>query len=240
MSRKQAKPEAKGPSVPAYIVTFSDMVTLLLTFFVMLLSLAQMQDPELFEVTRDAFVKNIRNFGLGSLMGQKMSPNFNKTKSKYSIDNPDDDATRTVDSKEENIRRLFNKLAKNMKTRRCEIADKKFDFSATRVSFSPGKAELNESSKLILKQFVANLQQDTSSEEVEIYVLGLAGDVATAKKQLILSAKRGRVVEDFLTDILPSQLRYPVCSWGGGAGEKLGDDDSKVSKGSQIMISVQR
>jgi len=40
--------EEGSPKVPAYIVTFSDMTTLLLTFFVMLLSLAKMQDPELF------------------------------------------------------------------------------------------------------------------------------------------------------------------------------------------------
>ena len=39
MSRKNQTPEILPPKVPGYIVTFSDMVTLLLTFFVMLLTL---------------------------------------------------------------------------------------------------------------------------------------------------------------------------------------------------------
>jgi len=49
---RQARPviEDDKPKVPSYIVTFSDMVTLLLTFFVMLLSLAEVQDPELFNL----------------------------------------------------------------------------------------------------------------------------------------------------------------------------------------------
>ncbi|MDD5011702.1 MAG: flagellar motor protein MotB, partial [Phycisphaerae bacterium] len=51
MSRKSA-PQDNPPSVPAYIVTFSDMVTLLLTFFVLLISLAKMQDPEKFNAGR--------------------------------------------------------------------------------------------------------------------------------------------------------------------------------------------
>ena len=35
----------KGNSVPAWIVSFSDMVTLLLAFFVLLQSFAKVQDP---------------------------------------------------------------------------------------------------------------------------------------------------------------------------------------------------
>ncbi|MHC4291149.1 MAG: flagellar motor protein MotB, partial [Planctomycetota bacterium] len=36
-------PEESKTPVPSYIVTYSDMITLLLTFFVMLLSLAETQ-----------------------------------------------------------------------------------------------------------------------------------------------------------------------------------------------------
>ena len=48
MSRRYRSKGEEGSKVPAYIVTYSDMVTLLLTFFVMLMSLAQFQDPELY------------------------------------------------------------------------------------------------------------------------------------------------------------------------------------------------
>ena len=48
MSRKRKSSEEGKLPVPAYIVTFSDMITLLLTFFVLLLSMASEQKEELF------------------------------------------------------------------------------------------------------------------------------------------------------------------------------------------------
>ena len=61
--------ESAADEVPAYIVTFSDMVTLLLTFFVMLLSLATMQDPELLNKGRDSFVESLQALRSGHLHG---------------------------------------------------------------------------------------------------------------------------------------------------------------------------
>ena len=69
MSKQRQGPVEEKQKVPAYIVTFSDMVTLLLTFFVLLLTLAQVQDPELFNRGRDSFFESIRYCGLGNLLG---------------------------------------------------------------------------------------------------------------------------------------------------------------------------
>ncbi len=73
MSREHRVIKEGSPKVPAYIVTFSDMVTLLLTFFVMLLSLASVQDPELFNRGRGAFAQTIKDLGLGILYGKKQN-----------------------------------------------------------------------------------------------------------------------------------------------------------------------
>ncbi|MBA2881307.1 chemotaxis protein MotB [Desulfosalsimonas propionicica] len=42
VQRKKKNKESNGPSAPAWMVTYSDMVTLLLTFFVLMLSMAEM------------------------------------------------------------------------------------------------------------------------------------------------------------------------------------------------------
>ena len=73
--RKKAV-EGGGPKVPGYIVTYSDMVTLLLTFFVMLLSLSNVQDPELFNKGRDSFLESLRCIGLGILFGRREMAGF--------------------------------------------------------------------------------------------------------------------------------------------------------------------
>ena len=241
MSQKQQVVENSGPKVPAYIVTFSDMVTLLLTFFVMLLSLASVQDPELFNVSRDAFVRHIETGGLGVLLGFKVTQDFGETKIKHFIPEPDNDLiVRTIDAKEEKVRRFFKKVSRTMETTRSQIVAKTNNFSITNISFSPGESQLNEPAKKFLTQFSVNLQQDTVPGEVKLYVLGLARDEQTEKKQWILSAMRAQAVADFLKRLLPPQLQCPVYSWGAGPGGCWVTRDSPVSRRSQILIAVLR
>jgi len=241
LSRESKKQQQSSPKVPAYIVTFSDMVTLLLTFFVMLLSLTTVQDPKMFHVTRDAFVKSINSFGLGMLMGKKISPDFGHTKPKYFIVDPDQNLpVRTIDAREEEMRRMFKNVALSMKTMRSQIVAETIDFSVTNVSFPPGQALLDEPAGKYLRQFALNLQQEPGSQNIKLYVLGLADDERTEKAQWILSARRAHVVADFLNDVLPSQLQYPVYSWGAGPGGCWITRDSPVSEESQILIAVLR
>ncbi len=241
MRFEQQVVEENGPKVPAYIVTFSDMVTLLLTFFVMLLSLATVQDPELFNVSRDAFVRHIDTGGLGVLLGRKSTQDFGETKIKHFISEPDNDLiTRTIDAKEEKTRRIFKKITRTMETTRSQIVAETNNFSVTNISFSPGESQLNEPSKKFLTQFAVNLQQDTGPGEVKLYVLGLARDEQTEKKQWILSAMRAQTAADFLKRLLPSQLQCPVYSWGAGPGGYWVTRDSPVSRRSQILIAILR
>ncbi len=241
MTRESKKQQQSSPKVPAYIVTFSDMVTLLLTFFVMLLSLSTVQDREMFNLTRDAFVEHIDCFGLGMLMGKKVGPDFGNAKPKYSIIDPDQDfPVRTIDAREEKVRRMFKNVAQSMKTMRSQIVAERTDFSVTNISFPPGQALLNEPAEKYLTQFALNLQQDASPENIKLYVLGLADDERTEKAQWILSARRAQVVADFLNDVLPSQLQCPVYSWGAGPGGYWVGRYSSGSKESQILIAVLR
>ena len=241
MSHDDQVNEDGGPHVPAYIVTFSDMVTLLLTFFVMLLALSNVRDPELFNISRDAFTKYIKGFGLGFLSGKKMTPDFGKPKIKYYVSDPDKTLmVRSIDAKEENIRRKFKKVVKSMKTRRSQIVAQKTNFSVTNIHFSSHQMQLNKSAKKFLTQFALDLQQDTDTKGIKLYVLGLAGDEPTGKKQLILSAKRADAVADFLKSVLPSELKWPIYSWGAGAGGHWVAQDSPISRQSQILIAVLR
>lgn len=259
--------EEKGAKVPAYIVTFSDMTTLLLTFFVMLLSLAEMQDPELFNKGRDAFWKSIRQQGLGVLSGGMEEPLFGYTKIKYFINEQDEQfKDRSIDAKEEDIRRIFKKLERSAESMPSRIVAKKTDFSVTNVQFSAGDASLNEEGKKFLVEFCSDLeggnfamnrgggrQQGVGSEGIGLYVLGLAGDEADEKEQWILSARRAQAAAEFITDTLDSsgsqeaqrgssgrKSKWPVYWWGTGQGGDWVAEDSPISSQSQILIAVLR
>ena len=251
---QRSKTKERGYKVPLYIVTLSDMVTLLLTFFVMLLSLSNIQDEEIFHKGRDSFSFAIRSLGLGMLWDSKTRPDFGYFKIKYFISEPDKSFEgRSIHTKEEKIRRAFNELRQSMKAMPSEVAAKKTDFSVTNIRFARGDARLNEPAKQFLGGFCLDLQQDSSSRPVKLYVLGLAGDQAAEKEQWILSAKRAKAVADYLKGILSSGSglqtqrsamggwsKWSVYWWGAGPGGDWVRQDSPIYKQSQILIAVLR
>jgi outer membrane protein OmpA-like peptidoglycan-associated protein len=230
------------------------MVTLLLTFFVMLLSLAKTQRAGLFYAGRESFLLSIRSLGLGVLYGKKPAPQFGNVKIKYFISSPDQMSEgRTIHAREEELRRIFKKIDRSLTTMPSQIVAQKTNFSVTNIRFAPGDSTLNEPAKRFLTEFCAGLQQDPESKGVTLYVLGLASDVATEKGQWILSARRAQAAADFLQDTLSPgarsvvqddtsavSTRWPVYSWGAGPGGNWVDQDSPISRQSQILIAVLR
>ena len=254
MKRKNKPIKEEGPKVPAYIVTFSDMTTLLLTFFVMLLSLANMRDPALFRTGRDSFRFSLNYLGLGLLLGREQKPDLGNLKIRYSIIDPDKlSKERSLNTKEEKIRRIFNELQKSMTAMPSEIAAKKNDFTVTNIRFPRGDAQLDGSAKQFLGGFCSQLQQNYGSRPVKLYVLGLAADQTGEKEKWILSAMRAKAVADYLRGILSSGQgfqeqrgtsdnwsNWSVYWWGAGPGGDWVRQDSLISKQSQILIAVVR
>ena len=237
--RYQAVGEDRS-KVPAYIVTFSDMVTLLLTFFVMLLTLSQVRDEELFQRGRNSFVRSIGQLGLGMLPGRKVRPYFGKVKIKYFISNPDKAFEgRTVDARQEELRRIFQNINRSMTTMRSKIVAEKNNFAVTDIRFPPGGVALNEAAKGFLTKFCLDLQQ-AGSGDVKLYVVGLASAEATEEEQWIISARRAQAVADFLQKTLGTGTRWPIYSWGAGPGGDWVAHDSLISKQSQILIGILR
>ncbi len=268
MRKQNQTTQESSPKVPAYIVTFSDMVTLLLTFFVMLLSLASVQDPELFNMGRGSFIQSIKELGLGMLYGRKPRPDSGNAKIKYFISTPDKLLqVRTIDAKEEELRRIFTKISRSMTTIPSQIIAKNTALSVTNIRFSPGQITLNESAKKYLAEFCLGLQNSRRSipkyfgtgsplgiENREgLYVLGLANETSassdepqmTEKQQWLLSARRAQAVANFLQNTLQSRSTsgppaWHIYWWGAGPGGDWVAKDSPISRHSQILIAVLR
>ena len=241
MISKSHASEETSPKVPGYIVTFSDMVTLLLTFFVMLLTLAEVQDPALFNKGRDSFIKSIRYIGLGILFGRKETPDLGLVKLKHYTPDPDKTtARRSIDAEREKTRRIFNKLTQSMTAIPSHIVAENTHFILTSIRFAPGRATLDEPAKDFLTEFCLDLKKGMGSEAAKLYVLGLDGDEPTEKQQWILSARRARATAVFLEDTLASMSDWPVYSWGAGPSGNWIGQNSPISKKSHILIAVMR
>ena len=108
MSKRQ---EESAPGVPLWIITFSDMTTNLLTFFVLLLSMGHIRDDTLFDDGQRMSMLFLESVKAG--FGFRQSTDFDHPKVKYSIDQPDQTEGITKDAREEQTRRLFENLRRS-------------------------------------------------------------------------------------------------------------------------------
>ncbi len=233
--------------VPAYIVTFSDMVTLLLTFFVLLLTLAEVQDPELFNRGRDSFWESIRLCGLGALLGTEVGVDLDASTVKHLTTESESSANRTIDEYREQLRRIFERLNESMTTLPPQIVGQSLDFSIADVRFASGHATLDEEAQRSLSRYCIDLQQSINAETSTLYVLGLAGEEATEAQQWMLSAKRAEAVARFLQDRLARDISgrtigdsppWRIFWWGAGPGGNWAGQDRPNPRKSQILIAI--
>jgi chemotaxis protein MotB len=238
---KGKKQQEGGIKVPGYIVTFSDMVTLLLTFFVLLQTLAQTKDQGLFQIGKASFVEALQSYGLGILQGRNVAMNLGEYQVKYEISEPDEDYKgRTINERQEQMQRILNQLSKSMQTMPSQIVGERSDVTIADIRFATGSSELDDSAKRYLSNFCLDLQQNTNLRFVKLYVLGLARQENTAKEQWIVSAKRAKAVSDFLKRRLGASFERYIYSWGAGPGGEWVEDDSPFSSDSQIFITTIR
>jgi flagellar motor protein MotB len=227
------------------------MVTLLLTFFVLLLTLAEVQDPELFRRGRDSFWESIRLCGLGALLGSDIALELGDDMPKYPTTEPETTEDRTIDAYRERLRRIFDRINESATTLPSQLVGQQLHFSVTSTQFAPGQAALDEPSKQALSRFCLDLRQNLDADRSTLYVLGLSGEEATEAQQWTLSARRAEAVARFLQKTLGKHVgdgasptteadapAWRVFWWGAGPGGNWAGQDCPDPGQAQILIAV--
>lgn len=240
MSRGK-KSQPSGPSVPTYIVTFSDMVTLLLTFFVMLLSMADTQvEDHKYAAGQSSFRRAVADFGLsGFLINQSSGPQFEHPKPLYRVEEGNDEPEdRSVDAKTEMLRRILLDIEEKMKISPSHITGVSRTFLPTEVRFARGSWKLSEEDKRRLVQYWRQIQDGLTGQQAALYVLGLANDEKDYNKQMILSARRAQAVAEVLRTLQTKDMTCPIYCWGAGDGGEWTGKTGLTNPSTQVMIAV--
>jgi flagellar motor protein MotB len=250
MKNKAPLAEEAGEKSPLWIISFADMISLLMAFFVMLLTMAHEKSGKManegqgvFEATIAGFKNSANEFDLEGVFGgntkkhgsAKNSVSFDAHQTYYSIKEKETSG-RTIDAAEERIRRVFNRLGNHAKTAKSQFSWGQPDFVVTPITFRQGQYALDSPAKDFLTKFTTDLQE-SGNEKLKLYVVGLASQEPEGKQQWLLSTKRADAVADFIRNNMPPDSQWSIYSWGAGAGGDWVAKDS-ITAGQSISIGV--
>jgi outer membrane protein OmpA-like peptidoglycan-associated protein len=251
MKKHSAPPEEKGETAPLWIISFADMISLLMAFFVMLLTMSTSARSGklceegaglgVFKKTLGSFKSSIAGFGVPGLFSKRNIVNLDSEKTYYNFSGGDSSGSgRIIDAREEKIRRIFKKLSGRAKTLKSQIQGSKPEFTVLPITFEQGQAVLSETSQQLLSKFKEDFEEAGTVGITAVYIVGLAPQETSEKQQWVVSIKRAQVVADFLKSSLSSESQLPIYSWGAGQGGYWVARDGPVSEQSQILIAVLR
>jgi len=244
--KKPPPPEEKGERAPLWIISFADMISLLMAFFVMLLTMATPQSGELgntntdiFDETIGSFNATISNYGIPWFIDkkEKSTPN-DDCQDNPPVGNSKYPPVSVMDECQSEARLLFVAIEKQAKTFRSQTEGLSADFVVVPVMFEKGQTVLNEQGRAFLTNFSAELSGAGTNKELMMYVIGLAWEEKDETQQWIISVKRAQAVADFLNNTFSLQSRCTIYSWGAGNGGSWVVEGNPMYKQSQILIAV--
>ena len=169
-SKKKLEPTKRG--VPAYMTSFADMMTLMLTFFILLVAFAEEQRAELVAAGTGSFIRALNSFGLpGLLPGGRHPIELDHVKPNFLIH------PRHIepDPAQRPLSRDLPRQPEDRLTRsriQYHLRNKRAVALATSVTFRPGSAALDEASRAQLGDIAALAQQNLSFLGIEAHTTG--------------------------------------------------------------------
>ena len=223
MSSKPKKPAEEGnKGPPGWIVSFSDMVTLLLAFFVLLQTFAHTQDPELFYAGQGSFQRAVSGLGMSAWFGGQMPKplrDYRKLKYPVSSDTDEHSRRRLINAKDEEIRRLLRDIKESMDAKADDVAKDSLETFSLQIRFDSSPTELDEEGKERLMRLAHLLKETVRRQDAIVYVIGMAADERSERARAKVSALRAQAVTAYLTPLLADGGdAWNVYSWGAGDG----------------------
>jgi len=248
VKKTQVQEESGGEKAPLWIISFADMISLLMAFFVMLQTMACERSNELFntgmgkfEMVIGEFQRNIDGFGVPGLFGRPgENLGFNTKRGHYRTDIQDEKPVdqSAIDGEQEKTGRLFAKLSNFSNTHRSQLAGNNPNYIVTPITFTQGQTQLNSGAKMYLTNYAAAFRNPDQQNNLIIYIVGCAPDVSPLSRQWIVSEQRAAETAAFLKAALPENTRDSVFWWGAGSSKGWLASTPNADNQPEILIAI--
>lgn len=228
--------EEKSNDIPAWVVSFTDMITLLLSFFVMLQAFAHVQDPDLFFEGQGSFRRAIHGLGIPQwLLGRREGLNREFFVKRHAVEpTPSiDEAEPILDEQEDLITQAMEQLERRFDSMADRVKQHTFDVTATPIRFSGSSARLDRGTREYLDELALKVGQTRRPDNSTVYIIGLAPDAGGEQTSYVVGAQRAEAVRHYLQSRLDRAARgWNVVCW--GSGKHFGT----LPSGTQIGIVI--
>lgn len=186
------------------MVTYGDMVTLLLCFFVLIVSFSEIKKKDEFQSVVEEIQKAFGMRGGGGKLPTKDDPALSLIERLESI--------RMRQERTPNKSNVKDPGQTGREPRVTTIREGKRYAVGSKILFEPGSSELGERNKALLIDLVSSVKLKDSTNKIEIVghaaAMELMQDDGASGDLRVLSYQRAATVEDFLTgDEIPEAYR---------------------------------
>jgi len=239
--------EGAAEKVPVWIISFADMITLLLAFFVMLQTMAKSRDNTLMGGVQRSFVLALAHMGLPDFLFEHEGTNVDHRRLRYP-DEPtgemnDQPHLRAVDPKEDQLSRLYRQIEQVAKTRSADASTRWLATWPLRTKFEPGSAGLPEDGVAAVAQYARELASNAEGRTLEVIIMASGEDVQDISEQWKLSAVRAGVLRDIFAREAAQAGAGDViklCPWGSGQGDSMKELAGENHQVQAVLIVLAR
>lgn len=226
MGKRKKKEPDPPPGVPAWMATFSDLVTLLLTFFVMLMAMASFDESAELDTALESLREALAQMGFGDglismVFGEDvLSDNFRKD------DTVRPDEARDRPKQDADVSDAVVRVSRDKTEVRLTL-DEQVYFTSGSTSLRPGaRARLRDLSLVL------------ADHDVDIRVEGHTDGEGDEMTNWSLSLRRAMVV----TDVIHEEAHVPVDrlqarGYGAFRPEVLLDDDQARNRRIDLVVT---
>jgi hypothetical protein len=218
--------ETKAEKAPLWILSFGDMITNFLAFFILLQSFSHAQQADFLQNGETGGMTSVANFGNapGWLFGKNSQAEFGFWHRKHPMEGDPENMTvqRVIDAEDEEIRKIFDDLRRAMNTDAARRDRPRTQLFPTPIRFAPASAALDATAMDYLATFASELTQAEGIQNSSIYVIATA---ETDSAAVVTSSLRAQAVRDCLARNLPPEVRgngQRLLSWGTGTPPAAG------------------